>query len=81
MTVARQRLVDCYYDGRLFTLFEVGDAVRKRRGWGLIDRHLQRHLPRIFTGEATQSRYSVGLLDFMVRFAIAGHDPAKLEVR
>jgi flavin-dependent dehydrogenase len=76
-----QRLVDYYYNGRLFTLFEVGDAVRKRRGWKLIDRHLQRHLPRIFTGEATQSRYSVGLLDFMVRYAIVGHDPAKLEVR
>jgi len=76
-----QRLVDYYYDGRLFTLFEVGDVVRKRRGWKIIDRHLQRHLPRIFTGEATRSRYSVGLLDFMVRYAIAGHDPAKLEVR
>jgi flavin-dependent dehydrogenase len=76
-----QRLVDYYYDGRLFTLFEVGDAVRKRRSWKLIDRHLQRHLPRVFTGEATQSRYSVGLLDFMVRYAIVGHDPAKLEVR
>jgi flavin-dependent dehydrogenase len=76
-----QRLVDYYYDGRLFTLFDVGDSVRGRRGWKLVDRHLQRHLPRVFTGEATESRYSVGLLEFMVKYAIAGHDPARLEVR
>ena len=76
-----QRLVDYYYDGRLFTLFEVGDEVRGRRGWRVLDRHFQRHLPSIFTGDATSSRYSVGLLDFLVKHALTGHDPSRLQVR
>jgi len=38
-------------------------------------------MPRVFTGEATSKRYSVGLLDFMVRYGLVGNDPQKLAVR
>ena len=36
---------------------------------------------RVFTGEATRSRYSVGLVDFMVKYGTYGHDCAELAVR
>jgi hypothetical protein len=76
-----QRLADYFYDGRLFTLFQVGEYVRQTRFGRLVDFHMRAHLPRIFTGEGTTGRYNVGLLDFMIRYGLAGNDPRELEVR
>jgi len=76
-----QRLVDYYYDGSLFTLFQIGKIKAEQPGWKLLNRHFGRHMPRVFTGEATRSRYSVGLVDFMVKWATYGHDCAELAVR
>jgi flavin-dependent dehydrogenase len=76
-----QRLVDYYYDGSLFTLFKIGEYKAQQRGWRILNRHFGRHMPRVFTGEATRSRYSVGLVDFMVKYGTYGHDCAELAVR
>ncbi len=76
-----QRLVDYYYDGSLFTLFQVGQLKSQERAWWILNRHIGRHLPRVFTGEATRSRYSVGLVDFMVKWGTIGHDHAEIAVR
>lgn len=76
-----QRLADTFYDGRLFTLFQIGEYVRQTRFGRLVDFHMRAHLPRIFTGEGTTSRYNVALLDFMIEHGLAGSDPRELEVR
>ena len=76
-----QRLVDYYYDGSLFTLFKIGQYKQSQRGWRILNQHFGRHMPRVFTGEATRSRYSVGLVDFMVKYGTYGHDCAQLSVR
>ena len=76
-----QRVVEYYYDGRLFTLFQVGEYVRQTLLGKLTNRHMESHLPRIFTGEATTSRYNSALLDFMIGNAIGGNDPSSFEVR
>jgi flavin-dependent dehydrogenase len=76
-----QRLVDYYYDGSLFTLFLIGEYKAQQWGWSILNRHFGRHMPRVFTGEATRSRYSVGLVDFMVKYGTYGHDCAELAVR
>lgn len=76
-----QRVVGYFYDGRVFTLFKRGDALRERIPWRFLDPHFRKHMPRIFTGEATTRRYSMGLLDFMVRYGLAGTDPRDLAVR
>ena len=78
---AWQRIVDYFYDGRLFTLIKVGEYVRHSLPGRLLDPHFRRHFPRVVTGEATNSRYSTGLLDFMVKYALAGNDPSGLAVR
>jgi flavin-dependent dehydrogenase len=75
------RIVGYFYDGRLFTLFKVGEFFRTRFPGRLMDFHFRKHMPRVFTGEATMKRYSIGLVDFMVRYALAGNDPQKLAVR
>lgn len=79
--VTWQRLVDYYYDGSLFTLFGIGKHKAEQRGWKLLNKHFGRHMPRVFTGEATRSRYSVGLVDFMVKYGTYGHDCSELQVR
>ena len=76
-----QRLVDYFYDGRLFTLFQVGEYVQQNWIGKLTNWHMQAHLPRIFTGEGTTNRYSQALLDFMIQRGLAGNDPRELEVR
>ena len=76
-----QRVVGYFYDGRLFTLIRVGEFMRTRPVGRLLDFHFRKHMPRIFTGEGTAGRYSVGLLDFMVRYGLAGNDPQQLAVR
>jgi flavin-dependent dehydrogenase len=76
-----QRVATYFYDGRLFTLLKLGDKKATEFPWRLVDPHFQKHLPRVFTGESTTRRYSMGLLDFMVRWALTGSDPAPLAVR
>jgi hypothetical protein len=75
------RAVGHFYDGRLFTLFRVGNFMRQRLLGGLMEPHFLTHLPRVFTGEATHRRYSVGLLNFMCEYGLARNDPSSLAVR
>jgi hypothetical protein len=37
-------------------------------------------MPRIFTGEAATSRYSLALVDFMSRYGLARNDPRELQI-
>ena len=75
------RIVDAYYSGRLFTLFKVGEYVRHTWLGRATDWHFRKHLPRVFTGEATDSRYSMSVVDFMLKYGLAGNDPAEFSVR
>ena len=75
------RVASYFYDGRLFTLLKLGDKKRTEFPWRLVDPHFRKHLPRVFTGESTTKRYSMGLLDFMVRWALIATDSQPLAVR
>jgi hypothetical protein len=75
------RVASYFYDGRLFTLLKLGDKKRNEFPWLLVDPHFRTHLPRVFTGESTTKRYSMGLLDFMVTWGLLGTDPTPLAVR
>ena len=75
------RVVGHWYDGRLFSLFRLGEELRGRFPWSLLEFHFARHFPRVVTGEATTHRYSMALLEFMVRRGLRGHDPQELAVR
>ncbi len=78
---AWQSTIDHFYDGRLFTLFKVGQVVRQTPIGRLMDFHFRKHLPRVFTGEASSSRYSPALVDFMCRYGLMQNDPSGLAVR
>jgi flavin-dependent dehydrogenase len=78
---AWQRTIDRFYDGRLFSLFRAGEQARETRWGRILEIHFGRHLPRVFTGEATTRRYSVGLMQFMCRHGLMDNDPAELAIR
>jgi hypothetical protein len=75
------RIVDAYYSGRLFTLFRVGQYVQNTWLGKRVDFHFRKHMPRVFTGEASDSRYSMGMVDFMLKYGLAGNDPSEFEIR
>jgi flavin-dependent dehydrogenase len=76
-----QRIVSYFYNGRLFTLFKIGEEMSERWLGRMTDFHFRRHFPRVVTGEATTHPYSMGLLDFMVKYALWDLDPSERAVR
>lgn len=60
-----QKLVDCWYNGSLFTLFKVGQDRMDTALGRYIGPHMQRHLTRIFSGEAVYKSYSRRFLNFV----------------
>jgi hypothetical protein len=76
-----QRVIGWFYDGRLLTLFRVGEYVRQTLPGRMLDFHFRKHMPRIFTGENATHPYSLGLIQFMVTYGLAGNDPEALRIR
>jgi len=76
-----QRVVGWYYDGRMLTLFKVGNYVRSTWPGRLMDFHFRKHMPRIFTGENATHPYSQWLIRSMVKYGLATNDPDALRVR
>lgn len=75
-----QRVIGWFYEGRLLTLFRVGQYVRDTPVGKLLDFHFRKHMPRIFTGENVTSRYSLGLVGFMSHYGLAGNDFRELQI-
>lgn len=61
-----QKLVDTWYSGSLFTLFKVGQDRMDTAFGRFIGPHMQRHLTRIFSGEAVYRSYSRSFLNFVL---------------
>jgi len=79
--VCWQRVIGWFYDGRLLTLFRVGEYVRHTLAGRLLDFHFRKHMPRIFTGENATHPYSLGLVQFMVNYGLAENDPDALRIK
>jgi len=47
----------------------------------LLNPHIAKHLGRIFTGAASSSAYSLGLLRFGMKYGIRDEDPRDMAVR
>jgi flavin-dependent dehydrogenase len=77
---AWRRVVEIFYNGRLLTLLQFGDRVRRTVPGRLMDWHLRKHMPRVFTGEGVTNPYSLGLLTFMARYGLWNNDPDLLRI-
>jgi flavin-dependent dehydrogenase len=60
-----QKLIDTWYSGRLFTLFKVGQDRLDTSIGRFLGPHIQKHLTRIFSGEAVYVGYSRRFLNFV----------------
>lgn len=74
-------IVSYFYNGRLFTFFRAGEALKDNLFIKLTRPHLAKHLGRIFSGAASTSHYSLGLLRFAMKHALRGEDPGKVAVK
>jgi flavin-dependent dehydrogenase len=77
---AWQQVIRHYYDGRLLTMFRVGEYVRQTPVGRMLDFHFRKVMPRIFTGEDATNRYSLGLVEFMCKYGLAGNDPGAFRI-
>src|SRR6185295_3462527 len=68
-------IVDYFYSGRLFTCFRVGQMMRDNLLVKLSFPHINKHLGRIFSGAASTSPYSLGLLRFAMKYGLKNEDP------
>jgi flavin-dependent dehydrogenase len=75
-----QRIIEYFYTGQLLTLFRVGEYVKDTPLGKIANFHLAKYMPRIFTGEASRSRYSIELVSFMSEYGLAGNDPELLRI-
>jgi 2-polyprenyl-6-methoxyphenol hydroxylase-like FAD-dependent oxidoreductase len=73
-------IADYFYNGRLFTCFRVGEMMRDNFLVKLSFPHINKHLGRIFSGAASTSPYSVGLLRFAMKYGLKNEDPRELAV-
>jgi flavin-dependent dehydrogenase len=76
-----QEIAGYFYDGRLFTCFHVGQMLRDRVFVKLTFSHINKHLGRVFSGAASTSPYSLGLLRFAMKYGMKDQDPTKLKIR
>jgi 2-polyprenyl-6-methoxyphenol hydroxylase-like FAD-dependent oxidoreductase len=65
-----QRIVDLYYAGALFTLFKVRRDQPAGPLMKIVRQHVFQHMGRVFTGEASTSRYSISLIELIARHGI-----------
>jgi len=75
-----RRAVGYFYAGRLFTLLKVGEEAKRTFFGRLFAPHFETHFPRVFTGESTTKRYSLGLLSFMCEHSLGDKDPRLLQI-
>ena len=73
-------IVSYFYDGRLFTCFEVGQSMMNNLFVKLSFPHINKHMGRVFSGAASTSPYSMGLLRFAMKYGLKDRDPAKLAI-
>ena len=74
-------IVGYYYDGRLFTSFNVGKKLRHNFLMRLAFPHINKHMGKIFLGAASTSPYSIRLLRMLVKHGLRDEDPKVMEVR
>ena len=76
-----REIVTYFYDGRLFTFFRVGEMLKGNPIIRLLTPHISKHMGRIFSGAASTSNYSLGLLRFGMKNGLRGEDPREMAVQ
>ncbi|HSZ26075.1 MAG TPA: tryptophan 7-halogenase [Cytophagaceae bacterium] len=76
-----QGVIQSWYNGRLFSLYRAGQKQKNNPIGAAIAPHVQKHLTRIFTGQAVDDVYSRKLFEYMTAFGIIMRNPKDLIVQ
>lgn len=74
-------IVNYFYDGRMFTSFRVGEAMRTNPLMRLCFPHINKHMGRIFTGAAGKAAYSMAMMRFLMKYGLKNEDPKAMAIR
>lgn len=76
-----RRVIDSWYNGKLFNLHRAGLAHRDRWYGSLLARRLQKRTVRVFTGQAVDKMgFSLRIIDSMLHFGTLLRDPRDLRI-
>jgi flavin-dependent dehydrogenase len=78
---AWQSIINTWYDGRLFTLFRLGQRHKTNLFGKIVNPHITKHITRIFTGEIRSGSYSHKLLNLVTQHAVDRSSSAALAIR
>lgn len=74
-------IVNYFYDGRMFTSFRVGEAMRNNPLMRACFPHINKHMGRIFTGAAGKAAYSMAMMRFLMKYGLKNEDPKAMAIR
>lgn len=75
-----QGVINSWYNGRLFSLYRAGQKQKNNPIGAAIAPHVQKHLTRIFTGQAVDDVYSRKLFEYLTAFGTVMRNPKDLVV-
>jgi flavin-dependent dehydrogenase len=76
-----QRVIDAWYNGKLFNFFRAGQRYKNNYIGGKMERRVRRRLARILTGEASGDRWTMWLFEYLMSLGAAMRNPADLVIQ
>jgi hypothetical protein len=74
-------IAEYFYDGRLFNSVVVGERMEKKYPWmRLMSPFYRNHFGRVFTGGASNSNFSIGMLRWVVKYGVKHENPQALKI-
>jgi flavin-dependent dehydrogenase len=71
-----------FYDGRLFNSVSVGEEMERKYPWvRLMSPWYRNHFGKVFTGAASNSNFSIGMLRWVAEYSAKQTDPSTLMIR
>lgn len=78
-----QTLIDYFYDGRIFALYRMGEAMKFKypgKVSDFMESHMTKLIASMAAGAKTSHPYNKSVLKFMTRFGLGGHEAAPYQV-
>ena len=73
-----QRVIDSWYNGKLFNLYRAGQKHRGGLIGSRIERRVRKRLLRIFTGAAVDDPFNMQIFEYLTLFGTVLRNPADL---
>jgi flavin-dependent dehydrogenase len=75
-------IAEYFYDGRLFNSVVVGERMEKKYPWvRLMSPWYRNHFAKVFTGAASNSNFSIGMLRWVANYSAKQENPEAMKIR